>query len=98
MAPSASLACLAQQSMKEQGIIFLQVMSKAYTCLRHIHVWLGSGWKDEEWFMCTLCLRSLYVVACLAGQWMKGRWINSVPFSVNKEANKPNELTRLVDG
>ena len=32
VAPSAFLACLAQQSMKEQGIIFLQVMSKAYTC------------------------------------------------------------------
>ena len=43
VAPSAFLACLAQQSMKEQGIIFLQVMSKAYTCLKHIHVWLGSG-------------------------------------------------------
>ena len=32
VAPFAFLACLAQQSMKEQGIIFLQVMSKAYTC------------------------------------------------------------------
>ena len=32
MAPFVFLAWLAQQSMKEQGIIFMQVMSKAYTC------------------------------------------------------------------
>ena len=31
VAPFAFLACLAQQSMKEQGIIFMQVMSKSYT-------------------------------------------------------------------
>ena len=76
-----------------------QTLSKVYICsgLFDLCGLFGSGWKNEEWFMCTLCLRSLYVVACLAGQWMKGRWINSVPFSVNKEANKPNELTRLVD-
>ena len=32
VAPFAFLACLAQQSMKEQGIIFMQVMSKSFTC------------------------------------------------------------------
>lgn len=38
-------------------------------------MWLGSGLKNEELFTYTLSLRSMYLVAHLAQQWIKERGI-----------------------